>query len=221
MPAIVTGMLQSILGGHVEAGTVEVALCGYGSQVPRMNNATLGARLTDATIPVADDGTFSFGVTANELIQPAGTYYTITIRDANGDIAQVNAYRFADGQTYDLNSTEPYDPSQQPPVNLPFLILNQLLIVPYDPAAVFRGDAYTAWQITLTGDCSPSFTNLVDGNLYTVIVIQDAAGMHPFNWPANVKNAVYVNPTPYAITIQTFVADGNTLYPIGAGTYWP
>jgi hypothetical protein len=219
MPTI-TGTLQTILNNGADVGSIEVALCGYGSYVPRLNGQALAARVTDGSVGIGSDGSFSFQVEGNDLIQPDGTYYTITVKNDNGDIVQVNAYQFLSGQgNYDLDSTEPFDPSQGPPSVPPF-ILDLLQIVNYDPNAVFAGDIYTAWQITLTGDCSPQFTNLVDGNLYTIIIIQDAAGNHAFNWPANVKNATWVNPDPNGVTVQTFVAIDGELYPIGAGTYW-
>jgi hypothetical protein len=225
MPVHVTGTLQTILEGHPEAGSVEVALCGYGSQVPRMNAATLGARVTDGMDSIAisaSDGTFAFDCTANDLIQPSGTYYTVTIRDSNGDIVQVNAYQFFDGDNYNLNATEPFDPSQTPPAQLPYMVLDLLETVAFDPAAIFFGDQKTSWEITLTADCTPTFTNLVEGNLYTIIIMQDGVGGHLFNWPPNVINATWVNPDPNGITIQTFVAvNETTLYAIGAGTYYP
>ena len=220
MPTI-TGTLRTILDDEANLGSVEVALCGYGSQVPRINAASLGARITDDDVTINSDGTFSFRVIGNDEIIPAGTYYTVTIKDENGDISQVNAYRFGSAlPNYDLNLIDPYDPNQPPPP-LPPLITNLLLIVPYSYAPEFTGDVYTSWQITLAGDALPTFTDLVDGNLYTIIVIQDANGEHTFHWPANVYNATPVNPDPDGMTVQTFVAVSDALYPIGAGTYYP
>jgi hypothetical protein len=223
MPVVINGSLQTIIGGHPEVGSVEVALCGYGSQIPRLNATGLAARVTDYSVDVASNGTFTFDVSGNDLIAPDGTYYTVTIKDDNGDVVQVNAYQFLSTQpSYDLDDTDPFDPSQTPPAKLPYLVLDLLLVVDYDPAAVFPGDDYTAWQITLTGDiANPHFMPLVDGNLYTIIIIQDDAGGHAFDWPPSVNNATSVNQDPNGITIQTFVAVNGNLYAIGAGTYWP
>lgn len=229
MPVHVTGNLQTILGGQSEESIIEVALCGYGAQVPRMNQATLAGRVTDGASGEKEinvdpsDGFFEFYCTANDLIDPANTYYTVTIKDDNGDIIQVNAYQFFNGLDYNLNTADPFDPSQLPPPQTPYLVMDLLLDVPYAPGLVyFPGNQYTAWEITLTGDCFPSFTLLTDGNLYTVIIIQDAVGGHAFNWPnINVRNATWVSQDPNAITIQTFVAYGGVLYAIAPGTYWP
>lgn len=220
MPTV-TGTLRSILNfdPEVGVGSVEVALCGYGSQVPRMNGQGIAARVTDDSAEVAPDGSFEFELTGNDEIQPPGTYYTVTVKDDNGDIVQVNAYQFASTQDeYDLEETAPFDPSGAIPPAIPPLILGLLLVIPFDPAANFPGDVYTSWLFELAGDCNPTFTNLVDGNLYTVIVEQ--TGSFAFNWPSNVANATSVQDYP-GVSIQTFVALENELFPIGPATYYP
>src|SRR5215472_7984840 len=115
----ITGTLQSIVDEQANQGTVEVALCNYGAQVPRIDGAGLGALITDRSPAVADDGSFSFTVEGNDHILPANTYYTVTVKDDNGDIVQCNAYQFTEGSDYDLNETEPFDPSDAPPPGIP------------------------------------------------------------------------------------------------------
>lgn len=222
--AQISGKLTTIADPEVgfapEPGSVEIALCGYGSQTPRSPGGTL-ARLTVTVVPEdPGDPIWQVIVSGNDVIQPAGTFYTITTKDSNGDIAQVNAYTFADGGEYDVNQLPPFDPNQ-PPAPIPPPITNLLLIVPYSTAPEFPGDEFTSWQITLNGDAWPTFTNLEDGNLYTIIIIQDANGNHEVTWPTNVYNTTPVNPDPDSLTIQTFVAISNELYPIGAATYYP
>lgn len=221
----VTGTLHTILNDALDAGSVEVALCGYGSSVPRENGIALMARLTDGTIKADASGNFTFSVPANDQISPAGTYYTVTIKNDNGDIAQVNAYRFTSNQTnYNLNSIDPYDPNIPPPP-IPMPIGNQLQVIPYSSVPWFYGDQSTAWQITLTGDViNIGLANIQPGNLYTFIIKQDSVGGHKFLWaspPNELYNSTAVDKRPNATTIQTFVADESTpcnLYPIGPGT---
>ena len=218
MPTV-TGNLRSILDFDPDIGTVEVALCGYGSQTPHMNGQGFASRLTDASTVVAPDGSFEFELTGNDEIVPAGTYYTITFKDANGDIAQVNAYQFASTQDeYDLGEMAPFDPSQSIPPPVPPAILYLLLNVPFDPNANFPGDEYVSWIIDLTGDCTPTFTNLIDGNLYTIIVVQQ--GSYAFTWPGNVNNATPMR-TDSGVFIQTFIAFGETLFAVGPATFYP
>jgi hypothetical protein len=178
-------------------------------------------RLTEQNIPVDADGEFTFTVVSNDEIQPAGTYYTVTLKDANGDIAQVNAYMFLGDNDYDLDDVDPFDPSQPMPP-LPPLIINQLLIVPWSPTPNFPGDQYLTWAINLTGDVTSStVSGLVAGNLYTMMILQDSIGGRQFTWAPQFLNATPVNPKPNGITIQTFVAwaTGGPLLPIGPATY--
>ena len=221
--ATVTGKLESSVNGALVEGQVTVMLCGYGSRVPRVNGVALVARIEDKTIQVAADGTFTFTCFFNDQVSPAGTYYAVTVKDENGDIAQVNAYRFtSDTSNYDLNLIDPYDPNLPPPP-LPPPITNLLLILAAAANMVFDGSLSTAFKTTLGGNVTaPVFENMAPGNLYTFIIVQDATGGYQFIWPANVRNATLVDPTPGSTTIQTFVADEfGDLYSIAAGTYYP
>lgn len=208
------------IGDPPEQGSVSIALCGYGSQVPRTDGGTIANLEYTITPDNPENTVWNAVVAGNDVIRPDGTYYTITYRNENGDIAQIMAFVFADGSEYDLDFTQPFDPNQPPPP-LPTPILDLLQIVPYSATPEFAGDTFASWQITLEGDATATFTNLVDGNLYTIIIIQDASGAHAFYWPSNVFNATPVNPDPDGMTVQTFVAVSDSLYPIGAGTYYP
>jgi hypothetical protein len=223
--ATVTGKLQDVLTA-VEDGSVEIALCGYGGRVPRQNGIALFGSTTSDDIDVQPDGTFTKTVAGNDTIAPAGTYYTVTVKDENGDVVQVNAYRFVGNTSYDLNITDPYDPNQDPPP-LPPLITNLLQIVAIDGGAPrFDGQQYTAWKIVLTQDVGGAYlTGLVPGNLYTFIIVQDGVGGHTFLWPsgpppANLHNPTMVSPTPNSTTVQTFICDESSdLWAIGPGTW--
>jgi hypothetical protein len=219
----VTGKLQSAINAAAVKGQVEVMLCGYGSRVPRHNGVALVARLQDDAITIDPAGTFTFTVAPNDEIAPAATYYTVTIKDENGDIAQVNAYRFLSVPgTYDLNLIDPYDPNQPPPP-LPPLLSNLLLNLGIAGDNVtFPGDGiYISFKATLTGNVgNAAISNMKPGNLYTFIIVQDGVGGHTFAWPANVHNAVLVDPFANSTTIQTFVADENgALWPVGPATW--
>jgi len=216
----VTGKLESAANGSAVVGGIEVMLCGYGSRVPRVNNKALVARIQDSSIVVQADGSFTFTVDPNDTISPVGTYYTVTVKDDNGDVAQINAYRFLSiPASYDLNLIEPYDPILPPPP-LPPLITNLLLFVPPSVVMVFSGALFTAFTTTILGDItSPSITGMVPGNLYTFILKMGPAS-HTFLWPSDVHNAALVDPAPNSTTIQTFVADENgDLWAIGPATY--
>lgn len=217
--AIVTGKLEAASIDDVVLGSIDIQLCGYGSQVPRVNGESLVGRLT-SSMPTDSTGVFQFDCFGNDQISPVGTYYTITVRNENGDIAQVNAYRFLGGNTYDLTLIDPYDPNQPPPP-LPPLITNQLLIVPWSNPINFPGDVYTAFKVILAGDITSStISDTVQGNLYTFLIQQDATGNHAFTWPPNVLNPSPINPNPTGFTVQTFVMGQLELISIGPATWW-
>jgi len=219
MPTI-SGNIEGATNGSGIAGSVDVQLCGYGSQVPRMNGVALVGRLTQNVVALGD-GSFTFTVYGNDQISPVGTYYTVTVKDNNGDIAQVNAYRFLNNtSSYDLNVIDGYDPNQPTPP-LPPLVTNLLLVVPWSAAPVFPGDTYTTFRITLAGDVTgATMPNTVQGNLYTFIIFQDTTGGHLFTWPTNISNATPVNPKPNGGTVQTFVRGLSSLVPIGPATWF-
>lgn len=220
--ATVTGNAFTVADGPKSGAThIWAQLCGYGSQNPRINGTAVftGLRTVDLEID-GNTGAFSVQLYGNDTIVPAGTYYVFTFANENGDIIQTNAYRFIDGQPYDLNLTNPYDPNQPPPP-LPPLITNLLLTLPPANDMVFPGDTYTAFTTILPGDVGAAVVEgMVPGNLYTFIIKQDGVGSHLFMWPTNVHNATRVMPTPNSTTVQTFIADGiGDLWAIGPGTW--
>ena len=218
--ATITGKLEDILGSN-EGGSIDIALCGYGSQVPRANGSGLIAQPEEDDIEPDGDGTFNVEVTGNDLIAPAGTYYTVAVKNPNGDVIQVNAYIFLGNNIYDLDLIDPFDPSQPIPP-LPPLIINQLLVIAWAAAVTVPGDVFTAFKITLGGNTTITIENMMPGNLYTFIIVQDATGGHTVTWPANAHNATLTDPAPNSTTVQTFVADvDGSLYAIGAGTWLP
>ena len=211
-----------IPGGTPVNGTLDVQLCGFGSQVPRAPGYALLGRITEQNITVDVDGNFEFTLTPNDQIDPAGTYYTVVVRDGNGDIAQINAYLFIGEGPFDLTVFPPFDPNQPPPP-LPPLLTNQLLNVAFSTFPNFPGDTYTAFRFDLSGDTTGgTITGMVPGNLYTFIITQDAAGGHTFVWPAGINNGATTSRTPNVATIQTFIAiEDGTLYAIAPGTWTP
>jgi hypothetical protein len=116
-------------------------------------------------------------------------------------MVQVNAYSFTGSGTIDLADRPPFDPGDPPPP-----ITSQLVMVPSGPAPIFLGDAGLSFQMGFNQNVVTStFTNGVEGNLYTFILIQDNVGGHTMTWPTNSYNGGPVNLNPSATTVQTFV----------------
>lgn len=213
---------DGISGSGEPKAVVEIALYGYGSQViDAPSDGSIG-RLTKS-IEAATDGTWTFDVYTNAWLKPAGTYYVITIKDSNGDIAQVKAFQVMTPGQYGFSDLTPIDPDQPPPVIPTPPPTPEILFLGATDTMVFDGTNYTAFSTTLPGDVmNCSIANMSPGNLYTFIILQDAVGGHVFNWPPQVFGAANVNTAPNSATVQTFVAfNATTLYAIAPGTYLP
>jgi hypothetical protein len=220
MPTV-TAKLEGILNLQTDLmASCSVQLCGYGSQVPRVNGIAVFSNVEALELGVNPQGVITVTLYGNDEIIPAATYYTFTFMNSNGDVVQVNAYRFLSSTlTYDLSLIDPYDPNQPPPP-LPPLITNQLLVVAWGATMEFPGDQYLSFRTTLTGDVtSTTAPDTVQGNLYTFIIQQDATGGHHFAWPTNFINASPINPDPNGFTVQTFVMGMTDLAAISAATW--
>jgi hypothetical protein len=224
--ATITGTLKSFFANKVDAlATLDVALCNYGAQVARITGgADDPGLLADVTLkqfaPDSTTGKFTIDLTGNDVIEPAGTYYTFTVKDGNGDTIQVNAYAFVDSQDYDANTIQPFDPAL-PLMPLPPLLVNEMLTVAATDLMTFDGTDYTTFKTTLHSDVlHATWANMIPGNLYTFIILEDGTGGWQFNWGATVHNGTMIAHTANAQTVQTFVADvDGQLYAISGGAY--
>jgi hypothetical protein len=216
----VTAKLDTILNLQTDmGGSVSIQLCGYASQIPRVNGVAVLSAVEALNLSVNPQGIITVTLYGNDQISPAGTFYAFTFMDDNGDVIQTNAYRFTGGGSFDLSLIDPYDPNQPPPP-LPPLITNLLLIAPWSADMEFPGDTYTSFRTTLEGDVTSSTApGTVQGNLYTFIIQQDGIGGHAFTWPTNFINATPVNPDPNGFTVQTFVMGNIDLIAVGPGMW--
>lgn len=205
--------------------SVEIALCGYGAQVPRAYSDNGVGRFAQLSTRVPTEplkGFWNATVVGNDVILPKGTYYTITTRNANDDITQIEAFQFNDGEQYDVDGTEPFDPTQ-PPGPLPPAIVSQIQTIMLDTSGYGTGDGTSAltFKIPLNLDATFDIENAVAGNLYTVIIQQDGTGNRSLDWPENFRNPSPINPEPNGVTVQTFVfSDDSWFYPISSSTWY-
>jgi hypothetical protein len=211
-----TGNLENVAGGAVENGTVVLQLCGFGSQIPRVPNTNLLGRIKSDPITVDAGGFFSTQIYGNDVILPAGTYYTLMVTNDNGDIVQINAYVFTGTGEINLADKPPINPIDPPPP-----LDNQLVMVPSGPTPNFPGDAGLSFQMTLNQNVTLStFTNGVEGNLYTFILLQDSVGGWEMTWPTNLDNGCSLILSPFTATTQTFVCvSGGRLLAIAPGMW--
>jgi hypothetical protein len=209
----ITGQLVSVDSTGVP-GSVEVQLCGYGSQIPIVGLNPGGKLNTKATCDAT--GHFTFTIRGNDVIVPNGTYYTITSHDDNGDIMQCNAYMFADATNYDLGSAATIVPPQPLPPGIPL----GLLVVPYAATLLFDGRQANGFKVVLTGNLYATVTNMRDKCLVPFTFRQDAVGGHVVTWSSDAHNAGSVHPDANWTTVQVFATDSDgTLNGVGSVAY--
>ena len=163
----VAGNLQDLFG-VAQVGSLIVQLCGFGSQVPRVSGTAIIAQTSPLAI-VCTAGAYSFKLWGNDVILPAGSFYTVRVVDANGNTVQINAYLFTGTQTIDLSSATPYNPVPVPPAPVPPLgfgvcspagpqVSGTLYIAPGPVAMVFYGGVAQRPGIDYTLVTADSFT---------------------------------------------------------------
>lgn len=222
--ATLTGK-PGIINETFAGGLLDIQLCGYGSRAPvaQGQGGETGV-IVDVSLlnvaPTAPNNTFNIPLIGNDFIAPAGTYYTVTVKNNNGDIVQCNAYLFLDDNTYDLAAIVPFDPALPMPP-LPPPITNQLQVINGGGDFVCAANAFLSFQLTLNQDATLEVDSTAQGNLYTFIIIQDGSGNHNLTWPSYFINASAINPAANGMTIQTFITDSNNnLNAVSAATWW-
>jgi hypothetical protein len=87
---------------------------------------------------------------------------------------------------------------------------------------LFDGITAACWIVSLhTSVGTARVRNIIPGQLYTVVFMQDQVGGHLFTWPSQFHNAKTVNLTAHAITLQNFIGlAGGDLYANMPGTWY-
>lgn len=79
--------------------------------------------------------------------------------------------------------------------------------VTFSPTAVFNRNLAKAFQMVVTGNCTPSVTNIQPFQEISFILITDGTAGHTFQWPANCVNFGDMVGTPMAAN-TTYIQKG-------------
>jgi hypothetical protein len=177
----ITAQLQSIVGAAAAAGYLRVTLCGYGPVVPLVSATCM---LADAGVPQQVGSTpLSMKLFGNDVITPAGTFYSISVLDARKNVIQSGMYQFVQipgPVTIDLSSAAqivgPYG------FQLPGLasalctgaVPGSAFTAPGTPVAVFYNGIF-----------------LPRGQSYPILSYTNAAGAITLNFSAESGDQVY------------------------------
>ena len=102
-----TGALVSSPGNQ---GKLRIALCGYGPVIPVVAATAIIAKPGPFDI-LSTAGVISIKLWGNDVITPAGTYYSIMVLDGDDNVVQCGMYQFSGTATIDLSSASPIVPT--------------------------------------------------------------------------------------------------------------
>lgn len=103
-PSAVSGNIQDLTGSNI-AGYATFLLANYGDNIPRVIGTT-NVATNPQTIQASAGGALSTNLWGNDNINPAGTFYYVTILDQFQK--PINTYAFSiTGSTFNLNSASP------------------------------------------------------------------------------------------------------------------
>jgi hypothetical protein len=100
-----TATLQDQSGNPIPKAMLIITLCGYGQTIPCIQ----GTSILAAVGPVENilkDGTTDAGIPlwGNDVITPAGTFYSVAVADNKRNIVQCGIYEFTGSGTIDLSN---------------------------------------------------------------------------------------------------------------------
>lgn len=199
------------VGSAANHSRICVTLCGFGPQLPRVVGTGMIARPGPTYIESAD-GNFSFAIWGNDQITPAGTYYTIAMLDAQGNVVQSAAYQLGGSGTQDLSTLTPFF---NPTFSTPSGYVKRLGISGALALSAAGWNAPITFDVTLTGNVSAlTVDGMQRGQIVQFMVRQNATGGWAWPWPANVKNPPPINPAANSVSTSMFTADDSgNLYP--------
>jgi hypothetical protein len=202
--------LESILAGSSLQGFVDIVLCNYGTIPPTVAGV---AMLADGGIPQMQGpaASFSLALYGNDQITPPGTFYAITVYDANQQPVQTANYVLTGSGTLQLCSLTPIS---LPVPNSPS---NYIAVNPAAGAITINVAGYSGpvvIDLTLTANVSLTLSGFTQGQLIQFIIQQNGTGNWTVTFPANLLNPMAVNSAANSVTTGNFVvrANGN-IYP--------
>lgn len=98
--------------------------------------------------------------------------------------------------------------------------INVLIVVPFSATPNFDCSLSSSFEIVLTGNIAPTFTNIIPGQFIRLALVQDSTGNRTVTWPAsNVVGASDIDGTGSATNVITLFARSNSkLYAAAADT---
>lgn len=100
----------AVAGSTANPAKLLLALCGFGLTLPRIVGTALLAKIGPYALLDTGAG-ISAQLWGNDQIDPADTYYTLTVVDGDGNVVQCGMYRFTGTGTIDLSNAVQITPT--------------------------------------------------------------------------------------------------------------
>jgi hypothetical protein len=156
------------LGTATQPAWLRIALCNFGSNLPRVAGAGVIAEVSSWFVDVPYYGTpGTIKLWGNDVILPGPdvTYYAISVLDTNKNVVQTALYQFDGTETVDLSSATPINPPSPPSIpSLQYLPCTgvvpgtfytapgKVIAAAYNGVLMPRGAALPTLSYTLSGD---------------------------------------------------------------------
>lgn len=160
------------LGTTTQPAWLRIALCNFGSNLPRVPGAGLIAKTVSWFIDIPYTGVAgTVQLWGNDVIVPGPniTYYQISVLDTNRNVIQTGLYQFAGTETVDLSSATPINPPNPPGLEsleyepctgvVPgtfYTAPGAVIAVAYNGVLLPRGVALPTLSYTLSGETTIS-----------------------------------------------------------------
>jgi hypothetical protein len=220
-PALtLTATLQSIEGAADAGSALLITLCGFGQELPHIAGTSMLAKIKQFVL--ATSGTISIPIWGNDVISPAGTYYSVAVLDDAKNVVQSGIYQFTGSGTIDLSNApqlylQPLPPPPVVPTDAIYVIVASSSTPVFSPTTA----QVTTYDFTLTSNVTGSTASgFQEGQIVVFILRVAAPGGYTFAWPGTIKNPPAVNTVAGSVSTFAFVVDQNSnFYPLSGGVW--
>lgn len=167
------------LGSPDQPAWLRIALCNFGSFLPRVEGAGVIGQVSSwfIDIPYIGEGEQHVMLWGNDVIVPGPdiTYYQISVLDANKNVVQTGLYQFDGEETVDLSTATPINPPDPPGIaSLQYLPCTgvvpgsfytapgKVIAVAYNGVFMPRNQALPTLSYTLAGETAISLNFLTE-----------------------------------------------------------
>lgn len=148
LTATLTDYSGAAIGSAATPAFLRIALAGYRGVLPCVPGTAMVGKVTSWPGDIPYTGSqITVPLWGNDVITPAGTWYSISVLDANKNVIQTGAYQFTGTQTIDLSNA------------VPLPIQGAVTLAQAVPNGLLPGVAFMLPALAVAGMDAPLFYN--------------------------------------------------------------